>query len=133
MLRKIIMKVMLAHQVISLLGFKVSLNFSGRYNDNNTNITSYRTAFHQTQQHHHKHLFEHASDPSESVRITLNGSSYNNSTTSRFDEICAVVGDEQQKYVALTTFWYSFLAFITTSGLLISLISNIIIIYLFSR
>lgn len=36
-------------------------------------------------------------------------------------------------YVNLTTFWYCFLALITTIGLVVSLVSNMIIIYLFSR
>lgn len=41
--------------------------------------------------------------------------------------------NEQQMYVNLSTFWYCFLALITTVGLLISLISNMVIIYLFTR
>lgn len=45
------------------------------------------------------------------------------------------LGAEQpeQLYVNLSTFWYAFLALITTVGLLISLISNMIIIFLFTR
>lgn len=40
---------------------------------------------------------------------------------------------EEQLYVSLSTFWYCFLAFITTLGLLVSLVSNMIIIYLFTK
>lgn len=40
---------------------------------------------------------------------------------------------EEQLYVTLTTFWYLFLASITAAGLLISLVSNMIIIYLVGR
>lgn len=39
----------------------------------------------------------------------------------------------EQLYVNLSTFWYCFLALITLLGLIISLISNMIIIYLFIR
>lgn len=45
---------------------------------------------------------------------------------------CESKGDEQL-YVNLSTFWYLFLALITAAGLLISLVSNMIIIYLVSR
>lgn len=38
----------------------------------------------------------------------------------------------EQLYVNLSTFWYCFLALITTIGLIVSLISNMIIIYLFT-
>jgi len=38
-----------------------------------------------------------------------------------------------QMFVELSTFWYCFLALITTVGLIVSLVSNIIIIYLFTR
>jgi len=37
------------------------------------------------------------------------------------------------RFVELTTFWYCFLALITALALLVSLISNMIIIYIFSR
>ena len=39
----------------------------------------------------------------------------------------------EQLYVQLNTFWYVFLALITTIGLVVSLVSNMIIIYLFTR
>lgn len=42
------------------------------------------------------------------------------------------VDQEEHLYVNLSTFWYCFLALITTLGLLVSLVSNMIIIYLFS-
>ena len=38
----------------------------------------------------------------------------------------------EQLYVNLSTFWYCFLALITAIGLLVSLVSNMIIIYLFT-
>lgn len=41
--------------------------------------------------------------------------------------------NEQHLYVDLDTFWYIFLALITTVGLLVSFVSNMIIIYLFTR
>lgn len=40
---------------------------------------------------------------------------------------------DEHLYVSLSTFWYCFLAFITTMGLLVSLVSNMIIIYLFTK
>lgn len=38
-----------------------------------------------------------------------------------------------QLYINLNTFWYCFLALITSVGLIVSLISNAIVIYLISR
>lgn len=39
---------------------------------------------------------------------------------------------DEQLYVKLSTFWYCFFAFVTAVGLLVSLVSNMIIIYLFT-
>lgn len=41
--------------------------------------------------------------------------------------------NDEQLYVNLSTFWYCFLAFITILGLLVALVSNMIIIYLFTK
>lgn len=41
--------------------------------------------------------------------------------------------DNDHLFVTLSTPWYRFLALITTLGLLVSIVSNVIIIYLFIR
>lgn len=57
-----------------------------------------------------------------------------NSTVTLTDQCRHLADDDAdgQLYVNLNTFWYCFLAFITTIGLMISLVSNMIIIYLFT-
>lgn len=69
---------------------------------------------------------------SSPVLTTLVGgcpSNENSNTSNGFGDH----GYDEQLYVNLSTFWYCFLAFITIMGLLVALVSNMIIIYLFTK
>lgn len=89
------------------------------------------SVWHQQQQHQQQHFAKNLSLPtttSQQQHMAIDECGQLEESGGRqagaFDE---------QIHVRLSTFWYCFLALVTGLGLLVSLVSNMIIIYLFAK